>query len=217
MINRKKLKYVLLSGFILVQNPIMVQAEDCLLEEYHSEEDNSSDIVSYFEDLKEELEEKNITEKLKESIAKKFITVTDFLLYDGEIYGTTKDELTEDITDKITSLYESIVTTLNEKFPEIKNYNPDMEKLSDYVSDAKDYLSDVKDSVQEHVKDYAYDTWGEKRTDEFVQKVEKTWERQVENDKELLENAYDATTETMNKGKQKVKSWYQDLKSRYGE
>ena len=78
----------------------------------------------------------------KETLKNTFITLTDFIFYNGEIKGTTFSELTQTAKEKVISIYEKIDAKIESVYPgykemikdtSIKTYSNIKEKLDPFV------------------------------------------------------------------------------------
>lgn len=81
-----------------------------------------NDVVTYFEDLDNDLNSYNQTdESLGNKIKSKFVSCIDFIFYDKEIYGIKFKDLTNKTKLKILEIALSIDTKIDSKFPGYKN------------------------------------------------------------------------------------------------
>ena len=85
-----------------------------------AEETGEAAVISYFEQLNSDLDAYNQNQNIGESLKKGFITVVDFLFYDGTIKGTTFDELSTSAKLKVLEIAFSIDKKIEEHFPEYK-------------------------------------------------------------------------------------------------
>lgn len=83
---------------------------------------HESDVVSYFEKLNQDIDTYKNSDNttMKEKIKTGFITVVDFLFYDGVIKGHTFDELTGEAKIKVLTLALKIDNKIEEYFPNYK-------------------------------------------------------------------------------------------------
>ena len=83
---------------------------------------HESDVVSYFEELNQNIDTYKSSDNttMKEKIKTGFITVVDFLFYDGVIKGHTFDELTGEAKIKVLTLALKIDNKIEEYFPNYK-------------------------------------------------------------------------------------------------
>lgn len=78
------------------------------------------DVVTFFENLDEQLDNYQSDKSLKDSVQSGFIKIVDFLFYKGTIQGYTFDELSDSVKIKVLSLAISIDSKIEEKFPNYK-------------------------------------------------------------------------------------------------
>ncbi len=125
-----------------------------------SNEDKS--VISYFTDAKEKLKEfaqsddfTNIKIKAKEIVVKGI----DFLFYDGDINGITREKLTEEGKKEVIASIEATVEFLDEYFPGFSD------SFGNKYTAAKLYLSqkfvNVLDKVKEWIGEDNYSSLGE--------------------------------------------------------
>ena len=83
---------------------------------------HESDVVSYFEKLNQDIDTYKSSDNttMKEKIKTGFITVVDFLFYDGVIKGHTFDGLTSEAKIKVLTLALKIDNKIEEYFPNYK-------------------------------------------------------------------------------------------------
>ena len=80
--------------------------------------ESSTDVISYLSNYYDELEKTNITEK---TIKERFVSLVDFIFYDGEINNTTFKELTTETKLKVLHFFLKIDNKIEEKYPNYKN------------------------------------------------------------------------------------------------
>ena len=88
---------------------------------------SDAEVVEYITEVTNEVEslekEESLSEKTKCSLKKTFITLTDFIFYDGTIKGKTFKELSTEAQEKILELYEKLDEKIESVFP---NYKEDI-------------------------------------------------------------------------------------------
>lgn len=82
--------------------------------------ESSDSVVSYFENLNQEVENYPQDKSLGQSIKSGFVTIVDFLFYKGTICGKTFDELSDTAKLKVLKLAFSIDSKIEEYFPNYK-------------------------------------------------------------------------------------------------
>lgn len=80
------------------------------------------DVIQYFQTLDKKIDTYSTDKAIGESIKNGFVTVVDFLFYDGKIYGKTFDELSDNAKLKVLKLALSIDKKIEEYFPTYKEY-----------------------------------------------------------------------------------------------
>lgn len=81
---------------------------------------NDEEVVAYFEDLSRSLDNDSIDSNLGSSIKSGFVTIVDFLFYDGEIKGKTFDELGTSAKLKVLEIAFTIDSKIDKQFPGYK-------------------------------------------------------------------------------------------------
>ena len=157
------------------------------------EKTNDEIIMDYFNETKEQinnyLESENYQE-LKENVIQKFIIITDFLFYEGEIKGIKYSDLKEETKQNLLETYQYIDQVIMKKFPDYK------ENMSNKYENVKQWLND-------------------KYTDNVDQDVREVINEITENDKETINSVTEYANGAYEKGKVKVKTWYEGLKKDY--
>ena len=174
------------------------------------------EVVSYVSDVEERISNLN-TERTDTTMKKKlentFITLTDFIFYDGTIKGMTFDELTNTAKQEILDLYETIDSKIESYFPHYKeNITSSAKKgYTTTVTKAKK----LKDEIITKYKE----TIGEEEYNNVVSNIEKDKNRfqdaytpYVEKGKDVASQAIEKGKEVWNTTKDKLDSWYQDFK-----
>ena len=89
------------------------------------------DVITYVENLNNEVDNANSDMSFKEKFKEKFILVVDFIFYDGEIKGYKFDELTNTAKAKVVFYALKIDSKINDLWPNYK------EIIGDKVNDLK--------------------------------------------------------------------------------
>ena len=131
-----------------------------------------------------------------------FIYCVDFLFYDGEIKGVKFSDLSDIAKQKLISDIITIDDLICSKFPNYK------ESISENSGAAYDKASDIIHSGCTGVKDYSREKLGEDNymkikdyRDLFVEQTSQDWNEFT-----------DIVGEGYEKGKSKIKDWYENLK-----
>lgn len=216
----KKIFIIVLSGFILMtgcqnkieprnQNETIKKTETSSKKEDNQVEpkettktqiitDRDTEVLNYFNDVKNNID----AEEIKENAIKKFIIMTDFIFYDGEIKGVKFKELKEETKNSVLEIYYAIDTKIENKFPNYKD------TLEEKYESAKEYLNQKYNEIAEKTDTALKENMGEETYKNFKESASEI----IESDKELIDKTKEATKETYDKTKTKVKDWYQNLK-----
>lgn len=167
-----------------------------------------ADVVNYVENIENDLD--NTKEKSasvnKNSLKDIFVTLTDFIFYDGTIKGKTFKELGLEAKTKILELYEKIDSKIESVYP---NYKEDIKDTS-----TKAY-SKVKEKTIE-LKDYLKDIYIERVGEDTYQKELEAYEKVKEEVKEktapVIKDVKEKAKDTYTNVKDKLDKWYQGVK-----
>lgn len=167
-----------------------------------------ADVVNYVENIENDLD--NTKEKSasvnKNSLKDIFVTLTDFIFYDGTIKGKTFKELGLEAKTKILELYEKIDSKIESVYP---NYKEDIKDTS-----TKAY-SKVKEKTIE-LKDYLKDIYIERVGENTYQKELEAYEKVKEEVKEktapVIKDVKEKAKDTYTNVKDKLDKWYQGVK-----
>ena len=128
-------------------------------------------ILEYYQDEETKIENLlNSDDKdMKQKVSEKVVTLIDFLFYDGEIKGITRDEISDETREKLMNIIEKIDTKIEKKWPDYKTKISDkvsdalsfikekgtngIHKLDDYLSQKIDNYDDIKDGANSIVSD----------------------------------------------------------------
>ncbi len=163
--------------------------------------DRDKEVLNYFNDIKNNID----TEEVKEEVIKKFITMTDFIFYDGEIKGIKFNYLKEETKNNILEIYYTVDTKIENKFPNYKD------KIDEKYNSAKEYLKQKYDEISQKTDDKLKENMSDETYNNFKESASEIMER----DKEVIDKTKDAAKDTYDKTKTKVKDWYQKLKNNY--
>lgn len=182
-----------------------------------SKASNENEVVTYVEEVEKEVEtlaasdgdDKSVKEKLEDT----FITLTDFIFYDGTIKGVTFQELTDGAKEKVLDLYEKIDSTIESKFPNYKENIKSTARKSytTVVTKAKE----LKDSIVSKYKDYVGEDQYNNTVDTFEEdknRFQDAYSPYVEKGKEVGTKAIEKGKEVVHSAIGKLDSWYQDYK-----
>lgn len=183
----KKFSIVLLSGFVLIKNPMVVTAEEVEQTEYLDELD------TWNSEMEVLLQNEKSTKK---QITDKFIEFVDFIFYDAEINNIKFKDLTTEGKNKAISILISIDEKIEKKFP---NYQNNLqEKYQTIIKFIKDKNNKLSNKIENKI--------GEENYQELIDDIEEM--------KDYTKKGIQIIKYTGSKGKQKIKTWYEDLKER---
>ena len=182
--------------------------ENNLIEEQEIKTDD--EFVNYIKNV--ELEVENITtqEELtvedQKVLENTFITLTDFIFYDGEINGVTFDELTDSAKEKVLDIYQKIDSKIESKFP---NYKENI------ASTSKNVYANIRKEVEElkdKIKDKYIDEYGQEKYDNLEQSYNESKETLKDSAQSTYVTLKDVSTEFYENTKNKAENWYKNYK-----
>jgi len=168
------------------------------------------EVVEYIEDVTNEVEtlteEESLSEKTKQSLKKAFITLTDFIFYDGTIKGKTFKELSYEAQTKILELYEKLDTKIENVFP---NYKEDIKDTSTKTySKAKEKAKELKETIKKiYIERVGEDTYQKE-----MDIIKNTKDKVVEKTTPVISDVKDKAKDTYTKAKDKLDEWYKNFK-----
>ena len=168
------------------------------------------EVVEYIEDVTNEVEtlteEESLSEKTKQSLKKAFITLTDFIFYDGTIKGKTFKELSYEAQTKILELYEKLDTKIESVFP---NYKEEIKDTSTKTySKAKEKAKELKETI----KNIYIERVGEDTYQKEMDIIKNTKDKVVEKTTPVISDVKDKAKDTYTKAKDKLDEWYKNFK-----
>ena len=132
-----------------------------------------------------------------------FVSIVDFLFYDGEINGVTFDELTDSGKQKVLEIASKVDGAIESKIPGYK------ETISDTASSAFNKASKVIRSGANNLNNFAREKLGE----ENYQSIIDAKDELVYYTKNAISFLGDVGGKVFNSVKDKLDSWYQDFKN----
>lgn len=185
--------------------------ENTIIEESNQETiEQEENIETYVEEINNEVTEitakEVLTEDDKITLKNTFITLTDFIFYDGKIKGKTFNELTTTAKQKVISIYETIDSKIEEKFPGYKETIK--ETTTKTYTNLKEQLSDIKDnlltSYREEVGEENYNDQN-KLLDESINTMKDSFSPVIDTIVDKSKEIYETT-------KEKADTWYKNWK-----
>ena len=132
-----------------------------------------------------------------------FVSIVDFLFYDGEISGVTFDELTDSGKQKVLEIASKVDSAIESKIPGYK------ETISDTASKAFNKASEIIKSGANSLNNFAREKLGE----ENYQSIIDAKDELVYYTKNAINFLGDVGGKVFNSVKDKLDSWYQDFKN----
>ena len=152
---------------------------------------NNLDMVSYVSDFSKDVDEAS---EFKGKVKDKFVSIVDFIFYDGEINGTTFKELSTTSKLKILELFLKVDNKINDKFPDYKNN-----------------ISSEGNKIYNNVKTKAIETYFEITTEvcDNDQDLCNTAKEGLRDMKESFSLTWEIIKEMAGSGVSKLKNWYE--------
>lgn len=147
------------------------------------------------------LKEEN-NEKVKSKLKGVFISLVDFLFYDGEIKGVSFDELTNAGKEKTLQIINSIDEKIEKKYPEYKD------SISSTAKEAFDKASDLIKKGASNIKDFSQKKLGEDNYNRILESKDEL----VKYTKDAYSIIKDISGDFFGNAKDKVKNWYEKFK-----
>lgn len=180
-----------------------------------SKEETTSDLSSenfttYLEEINTDIEtltaKASLTDLDKETLKNTFITLTDFIFYNGEIKGKTFTDLTTATKEKVIEIYENIDSKIESVYPEYKDKIKET-SLKTY-SNIKDKLIEVKDSIASSYKEEL----GEELYNEQLETFEESKITMQESIEPVIDTIVEESKKVYAETKEKLDNWYQTWK-----
>lgn len=168
----------------------------------YNEKDNI--VIDELNNTLKNIEESTQDENFKDKASSTFISIVDFLFYDGTIKGISFDELTEKGKEKVLEISSKIDVKLEEKCPGYK------EKISNSTSKAYQKASEIIKKGAKNINDFAKSALG----DENYQAIIDAKDELVKYSKESLNYVTGAGNKVFNNTKEKLNEWYQNFKNK---
>lgn len=168
----------------------------------YNEKDNI--VIDELNNTLKNIEESTQDENFKDKASSTFISIVDFLFYDGTIKRISFDELTEKGKEKVLEISSKIDVKLEEKCPGYK------EKISNSTSKAYQKASKIIKKGAKNINDFAKNALG----DENYQAIIDAKDELVKYSKESLNYVTGAGSKVFNNTKEKLNEWYQNFKNK---
>lgn len=176
--------------------------KDAIKNDNYNEKDNI--VIDELNNTLNNIEKSTQDENFKDKASSTFISIVDFLFYDGTIKGISFDELTEKGKEKVLEISSKIDVKLEEKCPGYK------EKISNSTSKAYQKASKIIKKGAKNINDFAKNALG----DENYQAIIDAKDELVKYSKESLNYVTGAGSKVFNNIKEKLNEWYQNFKNK---
>lgn len=176
--------------------------KDAIKNDNYNEKDNI--VIDELNNTLNNIEKSTQDENFKDKASSTFISIVDFLFYDGTIKGISFDELTEKGKEKVLEISSKIDVKLEEKCPGYK------EKISNSTSKAYQKASKIIKKGAKNINDFAKSALG----DENYQAIIDAKDELVKYSKESLNYVTGAGNKVFNNTKEKLNEWYQNFKNK---
>lgn len=171
---------------------------------------SDDEVVEYINNVTNEVSElnseKSLSQKTKESLKKTFITLTDFIFYDGTIKGKTFKELSSEAQEKVLELYEKLDSKIESVFPNYK------EEIKDTSTKTYSKVKEKAKELKEKIKSIYIERVGEDTYQKEMEIIENTKDKVVEKASPIISDVKDKAKETYTKTKDKLDKWYKNFK-----
>lgn len=176
--------------------------KDTIKNNNYNEKDNI--VIDELNNTLKNIEESTQDEDFKDNASSTFISIVDFLFYDGTIKGISFDELTEKGKEKALEISSKIDVKLEEKCPGYK------EKISNSTSKAYQKASEIIKKGAKNINDFAKSALG----DENYQAIIDAKDELAKYSKEALNFVTGTGSKVFNNTKAKLNEWYQNFKNK---
>lgn len=183
------------------ENKDVSNNKDTIKNNNYNEKDNI--VIDELNNTLKNIEKSTRDENFKDKASSTFISIVDFLFYDGTIKGVTFDELTEKGKEKVLEIASKIDVKLEEKCPGYK------ETISNSTSKAYQKASEIIKNGAKNINDFAKNALG----DENYQAIIDAKDELAKYSKEALNFVTDAGNKVFNETKDKLNEWYQNFKN----
>lgn len=183
------------------ENKDVSNNKDTIKNNNYNEKENI--VIDELNNTLKKIEKSTRDENFKDKASSTFISIVDFLFYDGTIKGVTFDELTEKGKEKVLEISSKIDVKLEEKCPEYK------EKISNSTSKAYQKASEIIKKGAKNINDFAKNALG----DENYQAIIDAKDELAKYSKEALNFVTGAGSKVFNETKDKLNEWYQNFKN----
>lgn len=165
--------------------------------------DKDTEVINSLNDTLSTVRSSEVTSSFKDSAKATFISIVDFLFYDGEINGVTFDELSDSGKKKVLEIASSIDSAIENKFPGYK------ETISDKASNAFNKASEIIKKGANDLNDFAREKLGEDNYQSIIDAKDEL----IVYTKNAINFIGDVSSSLWNSAKDKLNNWYQNFKN----
>lgn len=209
----KEIKYNETESNIVIEEEVKTESLSTETLKVRDTADSSTNadikIINYVNDLNNEVDEltsSEITEATKTKLKESFITLTDFIFYEGTINGITFNELSTSVKEKVIEVYETIDKKIESVWP---NYKETIKSTATKIyTNLKIKTIELKDELLNKYKE----SIGESAYNESVQVFEDDINRLKESTQPTIDYAKEKGQEAYESIKDKASSWYENFK-----
>lgn len=199
--NNKQIEYTLHNDDTNVENKTQ---DPSVAKEQYTENDKI--VINTFDSIEKDIDnllQEEKTETVEDKLKGTFVTIVDFIFYDAEINGIKFDDLTEGAKQNILETAHTIDSKIEKKFPGYK------ETISDKTKNAYNKASEVIKKGANSVKNFSKEKLGEENYNAIVEAKDEL----VYYTKNAFDIVEDVTINLWEKGKSKVKDWYEKFRN----
>ena len=168
--------------------------------------ENDKIVINTFDSIEKDIDnllQEEKTETVEDKLKGTFVTIVDFIFYDAEINGIKFDDLTDGAKQNILETAHTIDSKIEKKFPGYK------ETISDKTKNAYNKASEVIKKGANSVKNFSKEKLGEENYNAIVEAKDEL----VYYTKNAFDIVGDVTSNLWEKGKSKVKDWYEKFRN----
>lgn len=193
------------------QKDISYRIEENLIETESVQEEVSEEaFTNYISEINNEVEEitnqDSLTEEEQNVLKNTFITLTDFIFYNGTIKGKTFNELTTSAKESVINLYEKIDSKIESKIPNYKETIKETSKKT--YKNIKEKLTELKNDLLLKYKNEI----GEENYQDQEELIDESISTMKESFSPVIDTIVEKSKEIYESAKDKTSSWYQEWK-----
>ena len=184
----------------------LIKEEDMAIENEVSEQEITTYLSEVNNEVSEIVAKEEITSADEYTLKNTFITLTDFIFYNGTIKGKTFNDLTTSAKESVLSIYEKIDSKIESKFPGYKETIKD--KSEKTYNNLKDKVTNLKDELLEKYKQEI----GEENYTEQGEIIDESISTMKESFSPVIDTIVEKSKDVYEKAKDKASTWYEEFK-----